>query len=209
SFDRAWQRILRGRQRLCRNHQLLDRVRLILRLFRRLELRWFLHRYRDLVLAGQLGLPRRFLHLIAAATTATTRTRFGEPDDLVVRLVWQKGFCAEGTRLELHQQNDEDDSENVQRYRRCKRQTETLGLDVEEKRNFRRVILFEVDRQMASRSVDTDVLSGVHSHEKRETDASTTILADESRHRNCKRSTSSLCGFRKSAPLRHGGKRSS
>ena len=55
----------------------------------RLELRRLLDRNGDLVLARQLRLARRLLHLVAAATTAAARTGLAQPDDVAVRLLGQ------------------------------------------------------------------------------------------------------------------------
>ena len=49
---------------------------------RRLELRRLLDRNRDLVLAGQLRLARRLLHLVAAAAAAAAGPGLAQPDDV-------------------------------------------------------------------------------------------------------------------------------
>ena len=79
----------------------------------RLELRRLLDRNGNLVLARQLGLPRRLLHLVAAAATAAARTRLAQPDDVRVRLFGQHGrrhaVAPRRSGRQEHEQRDDDD----------------------------------------------------------------------------------------------------
>jgi hypothetical protein len=69
---------------LRRDVQLLDRIGLFLGFLGHLELGRLRDRHCDLVLARQLRLLGRLLHLIAAATASPSRAGFAQPDDLGV-----------------------------------------------------------------------------------------------------------------------------
>src|SRR5207244_9844890 len=89
-FDGAWQRVLRRRTDLRWNIQLIDRIRLVLRLLG-LNLRRLLDGNGDLVFAWQLRLPRRLLHLVAATAATAAGTGLTEPDDVLIRSVGMHG----------------------------------------------------------------------------------------------------------------------
>ena len=71
------------------------------------ELRRLRDRNGNLVLARQLRLARRLLHLVAATAAAAARPRLAQPDDVVVRLIGQHGGrrspCSSRSRMQKHQ----------------------------------------------------------------------------------------------------------
>src|SRR5262249_3317326 len=138
-LDDARQDVLRGRQRLRGNHELLDRIRFVLCLLRRLDLRCFLNWDSDFVFARKLRLTRRLFHPITTATAAAARSRLAQPDDGTRRLKNRLLVGRTCATTVPHHQHHEDENSNMPRERGDEGRTDALGRLLEQKRNFVRV----------------------------------------------------------------------
>src|SRR4029450_6068856 len=91
--------------------QLFGRIRLVLRLLRRLELRRLGHRDRDLVLAGSFGRTWWRLHPIPATAATATGARLTEPHDLTAWLKRQERLSDRGMRrVPNHEQREQSNA---------------------------------------------------------------------------------------------------